>query len=84
MKKIPFSDIYKGCKVIIRSRNKLYEADVVSTTEGHLGLQEIRITTGEVFSYQFTDIFPFDPETKTECLLSGEEIFKRKKKKEKT
>jgi len=82
MKTIFFGDIKKGDWIVFRDKErKLYRAKVVSTTEGHLGLREVRVKTGEVFSYDFTDMFPYNEETRTECLLAGEEIHKRERKK---
>ena len=84
MNKIRFEDIKPGSKILIESKGEYYQAEVVSTTEGHLGLREVRITNGEVFSYTLQNgMYAYDAETKTEILLEGIEIKSKLKKREK-
>lgn len=74
MKKIPLEEIHPGNTVAIEKDGKLYEALVTSTTQGHLGVREVRINTGEVLDYDETNIYAITPELRTESLLSGEKI----------
>lgn len=79
MKKLPLEHIHSGKTIAIEKDGKLYEALVVSTTNGHLGVREVRINTGEVFDYDETNIYEITPELRTESLLSGEKIGKKEK-----
>lgn len=75
MKKIKFEDIKPGSEILIQIKGEYYRAEVVSTTEGHLGLREVRITNGEIFSYTLSNgMYAYDAETKTEILLEDIEI----------
>lgn len=72
MEPLNFNNLKKGTKILIKVEEDVFkEATVVSTTKGHLGLQEIRVQSGEIFSHILTPIYLSNPENKTECLLSN-------------
>ena len=79
MKKLAFDQLHRDKAVVIEKAGKIYETIIVSTTRGHLGIREFRTDTGEVFNYDETNIYELSPEMRTEALLSGELINKRKK-----
>lgn len=79
MKRIPFHKIKPGLEILLENEQGVYKAEVVSTTEGHLGMQEVRFTTGEVYAYELTPMYELSPEMRTEYLLRGDQIQERKK-----
>ena len=83
MKRIPFNDIKPGLELLLERENGVYKMEVVNTTEGHLGMQEVRFTTGEVFSYELTPMYELSPEMRTEYLLRGEQIQSKERRKSK-
>lgn len=79
MKPIPFDEIEPGMSILIEKDGELFEGQVVSTTRGHLGLPEVRLTTGEVYSHELTPMYKLDPTVRTDYLLRGEKLKQRAK-----